>query len=345
MGFVLGVFAAIWLLGARMRVPRRDRWALIGGLYVLMVALQVVLPEGMRLRELTGGSAQPWLILGGVVGLVMAYRFGLAKLRAKAAPVEPTPISEGPFSEAEVERYARHIVLREIGGVGQKKLKDAKVLVVGAGGLGSPVLLYLAGAGVGTIGVIDDDSVALSNLARQVIHTDARSDMAKVFSAEIAMQALNPHVIVRPYQRKLTADMAEALIGEYDLVLDGTDNFATRQLVNQACVATSAPLISGAITQWEGQLSLFDPANGAPCYACLFPTEPADGLAPSCAMGGVAAPLPGVLGTMMALEAVKEITAAGESLRGRLLMYDGLTVDTRIMRIKRNPSCPVCAEH
>ena len=345
MGLVLAIFAAIWVVGARMKVSRQERWLVIALIYIVVLALQIVLPEGARLREVTGGSAGSWLVLGGMAAIVAAYRFGLSRLRGKV--VAPPPIQgaqTGSFSEAELERYARHIVLREIGGVGQKGLKDAKVLVVGAGGLGSPALMYLAGAGVGTIGVIDDDVVALSNLARQVIHTDARSDMPKVFSAEIAIKALNPHVEVRPYHRKLNDDIAEELIDGYDLVLDGTDNFATRHLVNRACVATGTPLISGAITGWEGQISLFDPVRGAPCYACLFPTEPADGLAPSCAEGGVAAPLPGVIGAMMALEAVKDITGAGEPLLGRLLIHDALSVETRVMRIKRAPDCPVCQD-
>jgi molybdopterin/thiamine biosynthesis adenylyltransferase len=237
-------------------------------------------------------------------------------------------------------------MLREIGGAGQKRLKAAKVLVVGAGGLGSPALLYLAGAGVGTIGVIDADVVEGSNLQRQVIHTDQRIGMPKVFSAELAMKALNPFIQVRPYNRALTEENAAALVGDYDLVLDGTDDFDTRYLVNRACVAAGVPLISGAITQWEGQLSLFDPTKGGPCYACVFPVKPAPGLVPSCAEAGVAAPLPGIIGAMMAMEAVKHLTGAGETLVGRLMIHDALYAETRVIGVKRRAGCEVCgAKH
>ncbi len=341
----IGAAATVWFGARALGAPRWGGWLGVAAVYGAILGAKVVLPPQALLHDVIGGDLRSWLGLGVAVLAVLAYRAGLGWLRARAAPA---PVAEtnqdGPFSDAEIERYARHIVLREIGGVGQKRLKDAKVLVVGAGGLGSPALLYLAGAGVGTIGVIDDDTVALSNLARQVIHTDERSDMPKVFSAEIAMRALNSHVQVRPYNRKLDEDTAADLIADYDLVLDGTDNFATRALVNRACVATGTPLISGAITQWEGQLSLFDPSKGGPCYACLFPSEPADGLAPSCAEGGVAAPLPGVIGTMMALEAVKHITGAGTSLLGRLMLYDALSVETRVMKVKRDATCSVCKD-
>ena len=246
------------------------------------------------------------------------------------------------FSDDELERYARHIVLREIGGPGQKRLKEAKVLVIGAGGLGSPALQYLAATGVGTIGVIDDDVVENSNLQRQVIHTDDRIGMPKVFSAQIAMQAQNPFVEVRPYHRRLTAEIAEELFREYDLILDGTDDSDTRYLVNEVAVQLGKPLISAAISQWEGQISVFDPANDAPCYRCVFPEPAAAGLAPSCAEGGVLGPLPGVLGSMMAVETVKLLAMTGETLRGRMLIYDALYSETRIISVKKRPSCPVC---
>jgi len=195
---------------------------------------------------------------------------------------------------------------------------------------------------VGVIGVIDDDVVEGSNLQRQVIHTDGRIGMPKVFSAEVAMKALNPFIEVRPHHRKLTEENAAALVGEYDLVLDGTDNFDTRYLVNRVCVAAGVPLISGAITQWEGQVSLFDPAKGGPCYACIFPVKPAPGLVPTCAEAGVAAPLPGVIGSVMAMEAVKWITGAGEGLAGRLMIHDALYAETRVIGVKRRPDCEVC---
>ena len=233
-------------------------------------------------------------------------------------------------------------MLREIGGAGQGKLKAAKVLVIGAGGLGSAALLYLAAAGVGVIGVIDDDVVEGSNLQRQIIHSDQRIGMVKVQSAAVAMTALNPFIEVRPFHRRLTTDIAADLIADFDLVLDGSDNFDTRYLVNRVCVALGKPLISGAITQWEGQLSLFDPAHGSPCYECVFPTRPAPGMVPSCAEAGVAAPLPGVIGAMMAMEAVKHITGAGETLRGRLMIHDALFADVRVIKVKRRADCAVC---
>lgn len=341
---VFAMALTIWLIGRRMGAPAQARWLMIGLLYVIVLAIQVALPEGNPLRQATGESPALWLLLGGFAVLVLAYREILKRVRARARP-QPEPeaaATTGPFSDVELDRYARHIVMREIGGLGQRRLKEARVLVIGAGGLGSPALLYLAGAGVGTIGVIDHDTVSLSNLQRQVIHTDDRSGMPKVFSAEIAMKALNPHVTVRPYNRRLTAEIAEELFAEYDLILDGNDNFETRALVNAAAVATGKPLISGAIAQWEGQISLFDPVRGAPCYACIFPSAPADGLAPSCAEAGVAGPLPGVIGTMMALEAMKEITQAGEGLAGRMLLYDALAAETRTVTLKRRADCTVC---
>ena len=229
-----------------------------------------------------------------------------------------------------------------MGGTGQRRLKAAKVLVVGAGGLGSPVLLYLAAAGVGTIGVVDDDTVSLSNLQRQVIHRTADIGRPKVVSARDAMLALNPRIEVHAHDLRLTEAEAGALIADYDLILDGSDNFETRHLVNRACVAAGKPLLSGAIAQWEGQLSLFDPARGAPCLACVFPVIPAAGLAPSCAEAGVVGALPGVIGTMMASEAIKEITGAGQGLRGRLLIHDALWGESRQIVVKRRNDCPVC---
>jgi molybdopterin/thiamine biosynthesis adenylyltransferase len=273
------------------------------------------------------------------VGGVYSLGIRLLKKRATLAKSETAPAA---FRPAELDRYARHIMLREIGGPGQRKLKDARVLVIGAGGLGSPALLYLAAAGVGTIGVIDDDVVEGSNLQRQIIHTDQRIGMTKVESAVVAMTALNPFVLVRPYQRRLTEDIAAELINDYDLVLDGSDNFDTRYLVNWICVALGMPLISGAITQWEGQLSLFDSARGTPCYACVFPQRPAPGMVPTCAEAGVAAPLPGVIGAMMAVEAVKHITGAGQTLTGRLMIHDALFAETRVIGVKRRVDCAVC---
>ncbi len=338
---VLIMAAGLWGLGSLLHAPRRVRFGMIGVLWAGVLVLHWALPEGHPVRMATGNDARIWLILGVFVAFGGAYFFGISALkkRATVAVIDPT---ESAFRPAELDRYARHIMLREIGGPGQGKLKAAKVLVIGAGGLGSPALLYLAAAGVGTIGVIDDDVVEGSNLQRQIIHTDQRIGMAKVQSAELAMKALNPFIQVRPYRRRLTDDIAADLIADYHLVLDGSDNFDTRYLVNRICVHLGKPLISGAITQWEGQLSLFDPAHGSPCYACIFPVRPAPGMVPTCAEAGVAAPLPGVIGAMMAMEAVKHISGAGQTLAGRLMIHDALFSETRVIGVKRREDCAVC---
>jgi molybdopterin/thiamine biosynthesis adenylyltransferase len=239
-------------------------------------------------------------------------------------------------------RYARHLVLHEIGGPGQQRLGAARVLVVGAGGLGSPALLYLAAAGVGTLGVVDDDEVSLSNLQRQVLHATGEIGAPKVESAARALARLNPLVRLEPHRLRLDATTAADLVPGYDLVLDGSDNFPTRYLVNAACVAAGRPLIAAAMSQWEGQISLYHPARGGPCYRCLFPEPPAPELTPSCAQAGIVGALPGVMGSMMALEAIKLVAGAGTSLRGALLVYDGLHAETRRIRVTARPDCPVC---
>ncbi|GKY90239.1 HesA/MoeB/ThiF family protein [Sinisalibacter aestuarii] len=341
--FLLAI-AAIWGPGSWLRLPLALRWGLTALLFAVILIAHAALPPGHALPALFGGNFAGWATLAGVVVLVALYIRALGWLRARAkdpAPAVPAA-PQGPFSTAELDRYARHIVLREIGGPGQKALKEARVLVVGAGGLGSPALLYLAAAGVGTIGVIDDDIVSNSNLQRQVIHRDADIGTPKVFSAERAMTAENPHITVRPYNRRLTEEIAQELFADYDLILEGSDNFATRYLVNRAAARLGKPVIGGAITQWEGQLSIWDPATGAPCYQCVFPEAPAEGLAPSCAEAGVIGPLPGVIGAMMAGEAVKEIAGAGDGLRGRLLIWDGLYAESRVIRTRRRKDCPVC---
>ena len=332
--------AGLWALGWAMSVPVARRVIVLGALWAMALLAHLVLPNGHALRQLIGGDARVFAVIGALAALIGGYVYGLTRLRARSKPVEAPP--SGPFRAAELDRYARHILLREIGGPGQQRLKAAKVLVVGAGGLGSPALLYLAAAGVGTIGVIDDDMVEGSNLQRQIIHTDARIGLPKVQSAEIAMRALNPFIDVRPYQRRLEGEAAVALIAEYDLVLDGTDNFDTRYLVNRLCVAAGKPLISAAITQWEGQISLYHLAQGGPCYECVFPERPLPGMVPTCAEAGVAAPLPGVIGSMMAMEALKHITGAGEPLRGRLLIHDALYAETRVIGVKRRAGCAAC---
>ncbi len=343
MALVLALTAALWGFGALIRAPYSARASMIGLLYVGVLIVQIILPATHPLRIATGGSPGEWLALGVLGVVIWIYARGLKHLKSRVRPENrPDAAKTNQTSSAELERNARHIVLREIGGPGQKRLKEARVLVVGAGGLGSSVLQYLAAAGVGTIGVIDDDVVENSNLGRQVIHTDARIGMPKVFSAEKAMTAQNPFVTVRPYHRRLTDDIAPELFADYDLILDGTDDADTRYLVNATAVAAKLPLISAAITQWEGQISLFDPSRGGPCYACVFPEKAADGLAPSCAEGGVLGPLPGVLGTMMAVEAIKQLTGTGEPLLGRMILYDALYGEIRTILTKRRPDCKVC---
>ncbi len=342
-------FAAIWLATRLLTVPRWLFWTLTVQWWLVVVVLSLPrwsdLPEGATTADfpppIVGGDLRGWLALGFLTLAVLGYRAVLRRVRSRVAPtVAPPP--QGGLTPVELNRYARHIILREIGGTGQKRLKAARVLVVGAGGLGSPALLYLAASGVGTIGVIDGDVVENTNLQRQIIHTDSRIGMPKVFSAETAMRALNPFIEVRPYNRRLDGTIAADLIADYDLILDGSDNFDTRYLVNRAAVAAGKPLIAAAITQWEGQLSLYHPAAGGPCYECLFPTRPAPGLVPTCAEAGVAAPLPGILGAMMASEAIKHLTGAGETLKGRLMIHDALFAETRVIATKRRPDCPVC---
>ena len=342
---VLVVAAALVVLCLFLKVPGRIVLGLLLLIWAATVLAHAILPAGHALPRALGGTLSAWLSLGIVVAGILLYRALLRLAHAKAAKGAEPPASQGVFSPAELDRYARHIVLHEIGGTGQRRMKEAKVLVVGAGGLGSPSLLYLAAAGIGTIGVNDDDTVSNSNLQRQIIHTDKRIGMPKVFSAEAAIKALNPFVTVRPYNRRLTAEDAPALFADYDLILDGSDNFDTRYLVNAAAVAVAKPLISAAITQWEGQIGLYDPAHDAPCYACVFPERPAAGLAPTCAEAGVMGALPGVVGAMMAVEAIKEITGAGETLRGRMMIYDALYGETRQFTVKRDPGCRVCGGH
>ncbi|SMX39063.1 HesA/MoeB/ThiF family protein [Octadecabacter ascidiaceicola] len=346
MMIVIGLAAALWGIGLAMKLPRSYRFAMIAVLLAVVIVLHFVLPDGHPIRRNTGDEPEVWIfaVFAGLV--VFGYSNLLSALRARSGPVTNDSIQansdEGPFTDSELTRYARHIVLREIGGAGQKALKDASVLVVGAGGLGAPALQYLAAAGVGTIGVIDDDVVDNSNLQRQVIHTEPSIGKPKVQSAAEAMRALNSNVTVKPYQRRLTREIASELVAEYDLVLDGTDNFETRYLVNEVCVKAQKPLISAALTQWEGQISEYVPHAGTPCYQCIFPERPDPSLVPSCAEGGVLGPLPGVLGAMMAVEAVKSLTVAGEGLRGRLLIYDALYAETRIITIKPRTDCLIC---
>jgi molybdopterin/thiamine biosynthesis adenylyltransferase len=249
-----------------------------------------------------------------------------------------SPVAQ--FSEDEVERYARHLVLREVGGPGQQALARARVLIVGAGGVGGPAALYLAAAGVGTIGIVDADTVSLSNLQRQIQFATTDIGRLKVEAAAERLAGINPHVTVQTHALMLTAETAADLIAGYDIVLDGADDFPARFAVNAACVAAGIPLVSGALGRWDGQVGVFE---GRPCYRCLVPETPPD--AETCARVGVVGALAGVIGAMAALEAVKRITGAGEPLTGRLLLYDGLNATARTVRIAADPHCPVCSSH
>jgi adenylyltransferase/sulfurtransferase len=250
------------------------------------------------------------------------------------------------LSEAEIERYSRHILLDEVGGLGQAKLAAARVLIVGAGGLGSPLALYLAAAGVGTIGIVDDDAVELSNLQRQVAHTTARIGRAKAESAAAAALAINPGVRMVPHVTRLDAANARALIAPYDIVCDGTDNFSTRFLLADACHLFGRPLVSAAVLRFEAQLSVFRSHLGPPhpCYRCLYPEPPPAGLVPSCAEAGVLGAVTGVAGTLQATEVLKLILGIGEVLDGRLLIWESLDARFRTVRLARDPACALCGE-
>jgi molybdopterin-synthase adenylyltransferase len=251
------------------------------------------------------------------------------------------------FTKAQLDRYARHIILPGVGAVGQRKLLESKVLVIGVGGLGSPILLYLAAAGVGTLGVVDFDEVDLTNLQRQILHATSDVGKAKVLSAKEHLEKSNPDTKTEIYQEKLDSTNARQIFRNYNLVIDGSDNFPTRYLVNDACVFEKKPLIYGAISQFEGQLSLFNimtDKGKSPCYRCLFPMPPKAGTVLSCAEAGVFGVLPGVVGSLMATEAVKFILGLGESLAGTLLHYDGLYSEMRRVTIKRNTNCVVCGD-
>ncbi|MBD0328839.1 MAG: molybdopterin-synthase adenylyltransferase MoeB [Thermoleophilia bacterium] len=251
-------------------------------------------------------------------------------------------------------RYSRHLLIPEVGEEGQLRLLDGRVLLVGAGGLGSPAALYLAAAGVGRLGIVDEDVVDASNLQRQVLHTTERLGQPKVESARAAIEAVNPDVEVAPYRERLTSDNADRIVGDgWDVIVDGADNFPTRYLVNDASVWHGVPVVHGSIFRFEGQATVFDPrtseGNGGgrrgPCYRCLFPTPPPPELAPSCAEGGVLGVLPGIVGSLQANEALKLLLGVGEPLVGRLLLFDALATSFTEVRVGRDPACPVCGEH
>lgn len=248
------------------------------------------------------------------------------------------------FTEEQIERYSRHILLKEVGGVGQERLLRSKVLAIGAGGLGSPLCLYLAAAGVGVIGIVDDDSVDLSNLQRQILHGTDSLGAPKVDSAAKALKRINPDVRIETHKMRLEPGNALDLIRQYDLVCDGSDNFATRFLVNDACHFANKTLVSAAILRFDGQLSVFKTHAGGPCYRCIFKEPPPPGAIPSCAEAGVLGAVAGWLGAMQATETLKELLGIGDSLSGQLVMVDALSCETRKIKVKRDPGCPLCGD-
>ena len=253
-------------------------------------------------------------------------------------------VADRQFSQEQLTRYARHFTLPEVGEAGQAKLLDAKVLCVGAGGLGSPVAFYLAAAGVGTLGLVDHDTVDMSNLQRQILHTNDRVGMPKVESAQMTLNALNPDVNVVQFKERLSSENVRRIIGDFDIVVNGCDNFPTRYLINDACIMAEKLLVDGSIFQFEGQVTVVDPHDG-PCYRCLFPEPPPPGAAPSCAEAGVLGVLPGLVGCMQALEVIKLILDAGRPLVGRMMHFDTLSSEIRVLKLRKDPNCLVCSEN
>ena len=247
------------------------------------------------------------------------------------------------FTDEQIERYSRHIILPEVGGSGQQKMLEARVLLLGAGGLGSPAAYYLAAAGIGNLGIVDFDQVDLSNLQRQIIHSTERIGMLKTESAKKTIQALNPDVNVTLYNEKMDSSNIMSLIKDYDYVVDGSDNFPTRYLVNDACVMKNKTLIHGSIYRFEGQVTVFKPGDG-PCYRCLYPEPPPPGMVPNCQEGGVLGVLAGVIGNLQVVEVLKLILGVGIPLVGKLLIYDALNTEFRNLRLRRDANCPICGE-
>lgn len=330
-----------YIFGTALRIAPRNRLMLIAALCLLAEALRWLWPLG-GLTEFMGGRPGYWAALGVVLLIGTLYHRLLSRLRTMSAQPTAQKVENAAFGAAELERYSRHIIVREIGGTGQMRLKTARALVVGAGGIGAPVLSYLASSGVGQITVIDHDHVSQSNLQRQILFGEADVGAAKVTRAAAMLRKQNPHVTITPIEAAVSAQNVDALVAAHDVVIDGCDSFTTRHLVNAACVRAKKPLVFGAIGPWEGQVSVFDAQKG-PCYACAFPASLGEGAEQqSCAADGVLAPLPGVIGAMMAAEAVKIITQAGRPLIGRMIMMDALGGSTQSLKLPKNPKCAIC---
>ena len=247
------------------------------------------------------------------------------------------------FTDEQIERYSRHIILPEVGGSGQQKMLEARVLLLGAGGLGSPAAYYLAAAGIGNLGIVDFDQVDLSNLQRQIIHSTERIGMLKTESAKKTIQALNPDVNVTLYNEKMDSSNIMNLIEGYDYIVDGSDNFPTRYLVNDACIMRNKTLIHGSIYRFEGQVTVFKPGDG-PCYRCLYPEPPPPGMVPNCQEGGVLGVLAGVIGNLQVVEVLKLVLGIGKTLVGKLIIYDALNTEFRNLRLRKDENCPICSE-
>jgi adenylyltransferase/sulfurtransferase len=293
----------------------------------------------------TQNDAQTQLDEDDVISIVPAIAGGVETTKSTAEELKEKGAEEieTELTKEEVERYSRHFLVPEIGEEGQKKLKSSSILMVGAGGLGAPFGMYVAAAGIGKLGIIDHDKVELSNLQRQLLHGQSDIGRSKLDSAKESIHEINPNVELELYEEKLTSDNALDIIDQYDVVVDGTDNFPTRYLVNDACVMLGKPNIYGSIFRFEGQVSVFDAEKG-PCYRCLYEEPPPPGLVPDCAEGGVLGVLPGIVGSLQALEAIKVITGIGEPLIGRYLIFDAKTMNFRELKLPKNPDCPVCGE-
>ena len=332
-----------WFLAGYLGMSQNLRAIYVVILLAGILGALVLIPETHSFSIRMGGLA-PWATISFIFGVTFLFRLFISALRNKSNKINFTDVQAADeFSNHELERYSRHILLKELGGLGQRRIKDSKVLIIGAGGLGAPIIQYLAASGVGTIGIIDHDKVSLSNLQRQVIYLTNQVGEQKVFSAADAIYKLNSNVNVRPYNRRLNSEIAEEIFSEYDVIVDGTDNFETRYIANAAATTIKKPLVSGALSQWEGQVSVFAPHQGGPCYACVFPTPPKDGLALTCSEGGVFSPLPGVVGSVMAVETLKILSQSGETLLGQMFIYDGLRGESRKIKLKPIKKCPVCS--
>lgn len=318
----------------------------------------LALPRGfleMRVEEAVPDKSAPVVAYcaGGVRSLIAArtlQEMGYTDVRSMAGGYTAWKnagydwVADRQFSQEQLTRYARHFTLPEVGEAGQAKLLDAKVLCVGAGGLGSPVAFYLAAAGVGTLGLVDHDTVDMSNLQRQILHTNDRVGMPKVESAQMTLNALNPDVHVVQFKERLSSENVRRIIGDFDIVVNGCDNFPTRYLINDACIMAKKLLVDGSIFQFEGQVTVIDPHDG-PCYRCLFPEPPPPGAAPSCAEAGVLGVLPGLVGCMQALEVIKLILDAGRPLVGRMMHFDTLSSEIRVLKLRKDPHCLVCSDN